>query len=123
MNWSYLAGFFDGEGCVQKNKNQTGRYYPYLDITNTNTKVLEEIRAFLELNKIRCKVNKQWRNNNPSHWTTSHHLTIYDKESVLTCIFGMHPYLIVKLLEVEWAWEILESVVSRKSLRNKERWE
>lgn len=120
MDWSYIAGFFDGEGCIQKNKNQTGRYYPYLDITNTNVKVLEEIQAFLISNGIRCKVNKQWRNKNPEHWTTSHHLTIYDKESVITCIFGMYPYLIVKLLDVEWALETLEDVVARRSLR---RWE
>lgn len=118
MDWSYIAGFFDGEGCVQQNKNQTGRYYPYLDITNTNIKVLEEMAIFLRSNDIRCKVNKLWRNRGGiKGLAPAHHLTIYDKESVTTCIFGMYPYLIVKLLDVEWALEILEGVVARRSLR------
>ena len=118
MNWSYIAGFFDGEGCVQKNKNQTGRYYPYLDITNTNLDVLKSIGKFLGSNGIRYKLNKPWKaRNDPAHWLPRTHLTIYDKVSVQKCICEMFPYLIVKSDMAEWAMSILDGITERYSLR------
>lgn len=85
-------------------------------------KVLEEIEAFLKSEGVRCKVNRIWRDKSPKHWLPRYHLTVYDKESVLTCIFNMHPYLIVKLLDVEWAWEVLEGIKGRKNLPDKVGW-
>jgi len=118
MDWSYIAGFFDGEGSVIKNYNQTGRPYPYLSWSNTNKEVLDRVCEFLIDNNIRAKVN-HWANGDVNNhgWKDKYWLTVYDKESVLTCIYAMHPHLIIKVLDVEWAWEVLEGVVSRKNLR------
>jgi len=117
MDWSYVAGFFDGEGSVTKNMNQTGRYYPYLVWTNTDRRVLEEMQKFLTANRIRSKVNF-WANGDVNNrgWKDKYWLTVYDKSSVQECIYNMHPHLIIKTLEVEWVMDILEGVEARFDL-------
>lgn len=49
MSWSYVAGFFDGEGTVYHDK--ADRRYSF-QTTNTNQQVLEEIRVFTGLGRI-----------------------------------------------------------------------
>lgn len=43
---AYIAGFFDGEGCIRiKKANHSGNcYYLWVAITNTNNSILEEIK-------------------------------------------------------------------------------
>lgn len=59
MNWSYIAGFFDGDGCITKEKIWR------IILTNTNKKVLESIRDFIGFGRIysyrinRLKINMQ----------------------------------------------------------------
>ena len=45
---SYIAGFFDGEGCVRiKKANQGGNsYYIIAHITNTNQKILKKVQDY-----------------------------------------------------------------------------
>ena len=45
---AYIAGFFDGEGCVRiKKANQGGNsYYVIAHITNTNESILKDIEKF-----------------------------------------------------------------------------
>ena len=118
MDWQYIAGFFDGEGGVTWNKNQTGRYYPYLTISNTNRNVLDGINKFLVTHGIRSKVNL-WEEDTrlAKGWKRHYWLTVYDKVSVEDCIYGMIPYMIVKVPEVERALEILEGINARSSIR------
>lgn len=42
---AYIAGFFDGEGCIRiKKANQKGHsYYLWVAITNSNKQILEEV--------------------------------------------------------------------------------
>ena len=122
MDWSYIAGFFDGEGCVTYSRphhnGNAYKAYPYLTFSNTNRKVLERIKELLDVSGIRSRLNsfsRKYRAN--LGWKECYTLNIYDKESVLTCIFAMHPHLIVKVVDVEWAWELLENIEPSKYLK------
>ena len=48
MNWSYIAGFFDGEGSVAIDK----KGYPRWEVSCCDHEVLYEIRKFLISNGI-----------------------------------------------------------------------
>lgn len=57
MNWDYVAGFFDGEGCVAIHIEKVGerartgfgyRLVPTLKITQKRADVLHEIQAFIK---------------------------------------------------------------------------
>jgi hypothetical protein len=63
MNINYIAGFFDGEGCVLISKRKakvaeksTYGFYlvPNIIMVQKELKVLEDIRDFLNLNNIGC---------------------------------------------------------------------
>lgn len=49
---SYMAGFFDGEGCMgvywDKIKNNKKRYYPMIKLTNNNKSILKEFEDRFE---------------------------------------------------------------------------
>lgn len=46
MNWNYIAGFIDGEGCFSAYHSQNTRLH--LSITNTDKDVLYDISKFIE---------------------------------------------------------------------------
>jgi hypothetical protein len=53
MTWEYVAGFFDGEGCVSYgNTTARGKSYRYVSLIFTQSEpqeeVIYEIKAFLE---------------------------------------------------------------------------
>jgi intein/homing endonuclease len=58
MNWDYIAGFFDGEGNVHYMKRKSGSYAGRIGITQSDTESLDEIKKFLNKNKIDCGVYK-----------------------------------------------------------------
>jgi len=49
MNWDYVAGFFDGEGCVTLYKEKTNKWGKAVkvSITQKDTESLKEIKKFL----------------------------------------------------------------------------
>lgn len=59
---AYIAGFFDGEGCVRiKKSNQSGNsYYVWVAITNSNYQILESIEQLFggRINKVKKGVGK-----------------------------------------------------------------
>ncbi len=59
---AYIAGFFDGEGCIRiKKANQGGNsYYVWVAITNSNKAILEEIAELFggKVRQAEKKVNK-----------------------------------------------------------------
>ena len=67
MNFDYIAGFFDGEGCIHRSHrirpSKRNRDHPIIELTmcNTNREVVENIRAFVGCghievrNRPRCK--------------------------------------------------------------------
>lgn len=48
MNWDYITGFFDGEGCITFVKNtKTSFRTPWLSFTNNELNILVEIQDFI----------------------------------------------------------------------------
>lgn len=86
MNWNYIAGFFDGEGTVNRCEND--RYK--IGITQTNKAVLEEIQQFSGLGYIhRIKKRK-------SHWKDAWLYYISKQEDVYKFLSRISNKSIVK---------------------------
>lgn len=58
MDWSYVAGFFDGEGSISiKNaKNKANTKFYTVCIAQKDRKILEEITEFLKQNRINSHI-------------------------------------------------------------------
>ena len=79
MNWNYIAGFFDGEGCVTKEpaayryvttNGKTHRHhyiYPYAEMTQKETGLLEPIAKFLQQQGIASRIYKH-NNGHGVYW-------------------------------------------------------
>jgi hypothetical protein len=52
MNWDYVAGFFDGEGCAIIREHKRNFVTAELEFSNTNRPVLDEIQSFIGVGKI-----------------------------------------------------------------------
>ena len=111
MDWSYVAGFFDGEGYVSLNHwGRNGKLYPILSITNTSDRVLVGISGFLEGSGVRTHLRH--KNRHTVNGLKVYELTVSDKVSLQNFIYGVHPHLIVKVLQVEKCMEQLENNMS-----------
>jgi len=87
MNWSYVAGFFDGEGNLHRLRNASTIH---LRIDNTSKEVLLEIRKFL-----RCGTISN-RGRQKAHHKDRYRLTVSDHTEIARILERMMPYLIVK---------------------------
>ena len=85
MNWNYLAGFFDGEGSIARNRKSFR-----ITISQTNEEILNEICDFLEIGYV-IKVKKR-----KSHWKDSWVYFIASKKDVCNFLERVVPYLILK---------------------------
>ena len=96
MDWSYIAGYFDGEGHVRCSQQGTRRQQTYgLAWYNTHRGSLEAIMRFmgcgyLEEGKLRANQTK-----------LPYTLRIARKTDLLRVIDEMLPHLIIKKSEVE----------------------
>ena len=86
MNWSYIAGFFDGEGSITHNNGIGFR----ITIPQTNEEVLNEIRNFAKVGYV-IKLKKR-----KAHWKDSWLYYIASKKDVLVFLKKMIPYLVLK---------------------------
>lgn len=60
ITWEWLAGFYDGEGCLSLSKSENKgyiRYSPQIDLVNTNLVVMQAIVDFMQANGISVYVN------------------------------------------------------------------
>lgn len=93
MNWAYLAGFVDGEGCLK-----TYQGYPRLTIGQKHPEVLYRVKEFLGIqNAITLSRG-------------CYYLQIQKKSQMKEVITNMLPFLIVKRQD---ALEILERLNGR----------
>ena len=90
MNWSYIAGFFDGEGSFSI-KNGCVR----ISIPQTNEEVLNNIRNFVEAGNI-CKVSKR-----KSHWKDCWLYYITNQKDVYRFLMNIKGKIIVKKEAIE----------------------
>lgn len=113
MGWAYVAGFFDGEGCVDcrvgRQVTGTPRRQSRLKIYQNNREVLDAIVTFLEIEGIKAIVEVHAR---PDRIKKGHGgsfaLAVNGVANVYKMLYGMLPYLIVKNEEAVAAVEDIE---------------
>lgn len=100
LSWQYIAGFFDGEGCVRiaTNKSRTG--CPQLSIHQADRRglvLLEEIREFLSTHGIQGHMRTEARLTGAGK--PMYRLYLSSRHSVSAFIAFVFPYLHIKKLE------------------------
>jgi len=86
INWSYIAGFVDGEGSIVKYGETDYR----VSISQTHEGVFKKIKDFTGVGNI-CKVGKR-----KEHWKDSWVYYVARQNDALFFLKNIYPYLIVK---------------------------
>jgi hypothetical protein len=109
--WSYIAGFIDGEGCITLTnpKKVNTRFVGEILIVNTNIFVLRWIK-----HRILGNLNKR-KKQSPNH-KTAYCLKISKREDIIRILDNIYPYLKIKDRQ---ARIILDLLKSRDSIKNK----
>lgn len=107
MDWSYIAGFLDGEGSIAKNGETDYR----IAIPQTNEEVLQAIKSFYGVGNI-CKVTKR-----KEHWKDSWTYTVARQVDVLVFLKNVYPYLIVKKRSARKLIPVIADIVSAQRKR------
>jgi hypothetical protein len=113
ISWAYVAGFFDGEGCVDcrvgRQTRGTIRRQSRLKIYQNRREVLDAIVTFLEIEGIKATVEIHHR---PDRLKKGHSgsfaLAVNGVANVYKMLYAMLPYLIVKNDEAIKAVEDIE---------------
>jgi hypothetical protein len=87
MNWDYLAGFLDGEGSIIIKPPRVRLYIP-----NTNRKILEDIREFVNCGRV-YDINMA---NKSKKWNRQYCWTICFHQDVLRILKKLKNKLIIK---------------------------
>jgi len=101
LNW--LAGFFEGEGCIlmriskSKTCNFGYRITPMVSINQCDYEILYKIKDFLETQKIDTNIIYECRSN-PNH-KDSYSLQIWRRYSVKKFFSLIYPYLLGKKIK------------------------
>lgn len=106
MNWSYISGFFDGEGSITHN----GKGFR-LTISQTNRGVLSKIQRFSQAGYV-IEVKKR-----KPHWKRGWVFYIATQEDILNFLKNSYPFLIVKKDLAKKTIPILEVRVKQKRER------
>lgn len=107
IGWEYIAGFFDGEGCVfQFNKSMPYKYWQVC-ITQKDRSILDKIQKFVGYGTVSQESDQKY------NW---HRYKIFKQERVLDFLLKIFPYVIVKKEQVR---EILENPWKRQTSWNK----
>ena len=100
MNWDYIAGFFDGEGCIYKRKWKSGHNNYSLSITQNDIAPLVAIKDFLALSSITSTI---------LDYKGHHRLMIHSQPGVLRMLSELKDKCIVKHQKIEDAITNLSS--------------
>ena len=114
-NW--LAGFIDGEGCIElyysKEKRRNKIYptiYPRIIIANTNKKVIDYIYILFTKN---CGYYIQKQNKN---WKPCYKIT-FIRQKALTLLKIIHPYLKVKKDQAKLCLDFYQTIKKKQKHR------
>jgi len=113
LSWQYLAGFFDGEGCLyiskQKGKKKNSYYTPRLTIANTN----EEVIGLIEKAFDGCVAREGFeiREGRRRPW----YIEIYKRARIKQFLKNIYPYSVVKKPQIELMFEFMEHLDKSKS--------
>jgi len=117
MNWEYIAGFMDGEGCVSRQTTKEGKFKRYeIQITNTNYDVLIKMKDFVEMGWI-CKLKTR-----KAHWKQAWSWGINRHADVIRFCEMVENFSIVKKEKITNAkMETIEYVKMREEYEKKRR--
>jgi len=110
MNWQYIAGFFDGEGCIMYGMGQNS-----ISITQKRNKVLYDIQKFLFGNDLQSHVYT-------TKSTGVSRLCISKTADTVRFLEGIFPYLIVKKVEAQDMLRNCKLYPSRSNRSGKHTW-
>lgn len=110
MTWSYIAGFFDGEGSITHN----GKGFR-ITIAQTNMEVLDEIKFFVGAGNI-ISVTKRH-----PHWKDSWVYNISTQKEIYKFLLNVLPFLIVKKALAQKTIPLLRGVVVKQESRKEKR--
>lgn len=58
MNFSYVAGIIDGEGCISfSHQKKDNKFIPYVSISNTNLNLITRVKDFCKENGINSRIS------------------------------------------------------------------
>lgn len=108
VNWSYVAGFLDADGCIFVPEDGKGAVRVEFTQRQSESWVLVEIQEFLESHGISTKT---YENYQKSSFKTQPHvkLSVYRHQDVIYLLTKLRPSLIVKLSKATEALRLLNS--------------
>lgn len=107
VSWSYIAGFFDGEGSITHN----GRGFR-VTIPQTNLGVLLEIKKFTGVGYV-IKIAKR-----RAHWKTAWIFYVASQRDVRSFLRRVQPNLILKRTRIARILKKLDRIVSDQRRRH-----
>jgi hypothetical protein len=114
MNWAYIAGLFDGEGCVRVSRSKLGIGITLQIVQVTqHAAVFYEMATFLKALGVEAIVVNESFLRNPK-WKPVSNLTIRRRESVMAFLRGVLPYLYIKKVSCQDALRFLRMYPSLK---------
>lgn len=109
----YIAGFFDGEGCVTiMFSGKTRQAQLRITITNTDKNVLDEIQK-----EVGGRVYPVRGKTIPTHWKQGYHLDL-STDTAYKLLKRIEPFVIVKRNQVQLGIRFQEFYVSPGRLEN-----
>src|SRR6266851_292900 len=106
MSWKYVAGFFDGEGCIGVYRQTSSKKYStgspraqFVQAQERGREVLEAIQAFLAVHDIKSAVRVHFVGD--TRWKRSYCLRLTDFKQVVSFATHVLPYLWVKRTECQ----------------------
>lgn len=123
LNWPYIAGFFDGEGCVSihgNGKSASPGFYPRLTMVQSGTRgheVLSEIRDFCTTYGL--KISKPIRSKQPKDCQIPWVISISGRDSATGFLTHVLPYLQVKKTEAQDLLRAFKLYPKRKTGKRK----
>jgi hypothetical protein len=118
VNWSYIAGFFDGEGSIHMPMGFKKLKRPTVVIYQTDKGVLLQIQEFIKQFGINSTLDDvQYKN----HWTKKliYRLRPHALVDVRKFLYHIAPHLILKrqLAEDAWRWARVYPALTRQQCK------
>jgi|GEM_PF-3897646 len=117
ISWQYLAGFYDGEGTIglkvvkekrpSRIKGETGGWYmsPYLEVANTNLKILQIIQRFLNDEGIMSHIRSA---NYGLNQQRGHALRVQSYSGIKKFLKNIYSYSLIKQEQINIVYKFFE---------------
>lgn len=101
ITWAWLAGFFDGEGCLHIKMAGRGVHWSLYQAGSRGLAVLCEIQTFLAAHGIKSAIYSRppRQHAKVTSVLTSNHLYVSRRADVMTILRALLPHLRVKRVE------------------------